>query len=125
MELARLQKRLTLYIIAHALIVPLFLSVIYLAAWRASSFLGHWPRMGVEAPEYLVRRDDTFEKLYEGTKVLGLFAMNFVPLGLLFLTFCIRSRRALIAWILGWASYALFWIVIACEPTDTITWWLV
>ena len=111
-----------LYICAIAgPLVPL--TVLYVASWRASVVLGHWPLCMTDDPKFICDGDALYEQICSYVTCAKAFAgwsiISFVLLFLLLLNQVPKRRLLLMA-----TTFLVAWLVFFMEPGWRFAWWL-
>jgi hypothetical protein len=112
--------------IAYALVLlgPLVpLMVLYLASWRASVLLGHWPRYMIDDPKNICQQDAIYKSLCSGVSYANAFAgWSIISVGALLLHL---RRRISPMRLVGMAvMFFLAWMLFVGEPGGRYAWWL-
>ena len=109
---------------AFAVLGPLVpLTVLYLASWRASVVLGHWPRHMMDDPKHICHQDTLYQTLLTNFPYATAFGgWRIYSFGALLL----HLRRQIPPARLGWmvAAFLLAWMLLVGEPGGRFEWWL-
>ncbi len=112
----------TVYVLV--LLGPLVpLAVLYLASWRASTVLGHWPRYMMDDPRNICQQDAVYKALCSDVFYANAFGgWSIISVGALML----HLRRQISSTRLIWMAvmFLLVWMLFVGEPGGRYAWWL-